>query len=161
MLFRPQGAHLLSGTDLPRKCHPPGETRAGCEAVGSNWDRDSHWQAAGTVESNGRKKKTTSPCAHSISSIQKDGWSWGHINLICYSNSHSQKQALIAKWISTGSFRADSLQTKHLMHSWRGALSMERLWAVCAVGCVFIPKRLPSPASQPTPIMHSNVKVVL
>lgn len=164
MLFWPQGAHLFSSVAqiLPRKCHPPGETSwMWSNWLQSNWDRrDSHWQAAGTVESNG-KKTATSLCAHSISSIQEDGWSWGRINLICYGNSHGQKQAPIAKWISTGSFRADSLQIKHLLHSWGGVLSKEWLWAVCAVGCMFIPTRLPSPASQPTPILHSNEKVVL
>lgn len=84
------------------------------------------------------KNQVTSPCAHSISSVQEDGWSWGHISLICYGNSHSQNQALIAKWISTVSFCANSLKINHLVHWWLEVLSEYGIWAICTVGCIVI-----------------------
>lgn len=131
LLHRP-----VSNTYLPRKCHSPGEIRSGWEAVSSKssetreraiGEQLGHWQ-------NNGKNWVTSPCAHSISSVQGDGWSSGRISLICYRNSNGQNQGLIAKWISTGFFCASSLKINHLVHSPVGALTEHRIWAVCTVG---------------------------
>lgn len=134
----------MTNTDLPTKCHSAGEIRSGWKAVGSeSTERGAIaiGEQLGPWQNNG-KKTVTSPCAHSISPVQEDGWSWGHRSLICYGKNHCQKQVLIAEWISTGSFCANSLKINHLMdkwinlHSWMGVLSEYGIWALyCGVHC--------------------------
>lgn len=130
----------MTNTHLPTNCHSSGEIRSGWEAVGS---KSTERRATAVGEQlgpwqNDGKNPVTSPCAHSSSAVGEDGWSWGHRSLICYGNSHCQKQVLIAEWISTGSFCANSLEINHLIHSWMGVLSDYGIWALCTVGCILI-----------------------